>query len=505
MTTTTALDAGNAIGTVDFIKKYGLWTPEQEAAAERMSAQVKEKCLRTVRVAMADPHGKLRGKTILAGLVDSILRNGIDFSTAIWHFDTADTIVYNAFEKNGLVGDEELTGFPDVILVPDPLTFTELPWAQGTGWCLGNAYYNDGRPVPYDARYQLKKQLDILESTYGLRFLAGLEVEFYLTRVVGQSLTLENLGGPGVPPEPPTVAPIAAGYAYQSEDHQDQIEEVLAVLADNIQAVGLPLRTMEDEWGPGQCEFTFSPMVGLQAADAMLLFKTAVKQVGRRLGLHASFMCSPGLPGFFASGWHLHQSLIDANGVNVFTTEPGSTETLSPTARAFLAGLLEHACAASVFTTPTINGYRRRKPYSLAPDRSTWGIDNRAAMLRVQGGPGDPATHVENRVGEPAANPYLYLASQVISGLDGLDRGLELGSPELEPYAATHRPLLPATLMDATDLLSDNAMFRGAFGDRFVDWILGLKKSEIDRFLAAGDWDPDAVSEWEHREYFTQY
>lgn len=499
-------DADAAVGTTDFIRRYGLWTAEQHAAAEAMAERVKAENLRTVRVTTADPHGKLRGKTVLAPLVGSLLRNGIDFSTALYYFDTADGIVYNPFVAGGGLGDHKLNGFPDVVLVPDPLTFTTLPWAPRTGFCLGSVYFNDGTPVPFDGRYQLKRQLDLLEQRHGLGYLVGLEVEFYLTRLVDAPLALDALGGPGEPMAPLQVTPIAPGYAYQSDDHQDQIEGVLATLADNLMGVGLPLRTMEDEWGPGQCEFTFSPLPGLAAADAMLLFRAATKQVARRMGLHATFMCRPGLPSFYASGWHLHQSLVDVDGSNVLATPADSADLLSPTGRAFVAGLLEHAGPASVFTTPTLNGYRRRTPFSLAPDRATWGIDNRAAMLRVQGAPGDSSTHVENRIGEPAANPYLFLSSQLIAGMDGLARGLDPGEPEIEPYAAEHRPLLPKTLMEAVELTRVSPLYREAFGDGFVDWLLGLKDFEINRFRAAeGEWDPENVSAWEQREYFAQY
>jgi glutamine synthetase len=127
-------------------------------------------------------------------------------------------------------------------------------------------------------------------------------------------------------------------------------------------------------------------------------------------------------------------------------------------------------------------------------------------MVRVQGAPGDLSTHVENRVGEPAANPYFYLASQLVAGLDGMARRLDPGDPEIEPYAAEHRPLLPTTLMDAVEVLRKSALYRGALGDNFVDWLLGIKDFEIARFTAAeGAWDTENVSEWEHREYFSQY
>src|SRR4029078_12257922 len=111
------------------------------------------------------------------------------------------------------------------------------------------------------------------------------------------------------------------------------------------------------------------------------------------------------------------------NGENAFmATRDG--DVLSVFARQYLAGLLTHARASAVFTTPTINGYKRYRTYSLAPDRAIWGRDNRGVMIRVLGGPNDPATRLENRIGEPAANPYLYMASQILSGLDGVDRKL---------------------------------------------------------------------------------
>jgi glutamine synthetase len=145
----------------------------------------------------------------------------------------------------------------------------------------------------------------------------------------------------------------------------------------------------------------------------MVLFRSAVKHIARRHGYHATFMCRPKLPNVFASGWHLHQSLVSrAGGENAFMAKDGG-EALSPFGRAYLAGLLQHARASTVFTTPTINGYKRYRAYSLAPDRAIWGRDNRGVMIRVLGGAGDSATRLENRIGEPAANPYLYMASQI--------------------------------------------------------------------------------------------
>ncbi len=234
--------------------------------------------------------------------------------------------------------------------------------------------------------------------------------------------------------QPPDVSLLSHGYQYLTEQRYDQMEPVLEIVRRDIIALGLPLRSIEVEFGPSQCEFTFQPTKGLAPADTMVLFRSAVKQICHRHGYHATFMCRPKLPNVVASGWHLHQSIVSrAGGDNAFMAKDKG-EVLSAFGRHYLAGLLKHARAAAVFTTPTINGYKRYRSYSLAPDRAIWGRDNRGVMIRVLGGADDPATRLENRIGEPAANPYLYMASQILSGLDGVDRKLDPGPSADTPY-----------------------------------------------------------------------
>src|SRR5262249_41470420 len=142
---------------------------------------------------------------------------------------------------------------------------------------------------------------------------------------------------------------------------------------------------------------------------------------------------------------------------------------LSAIGKRFLAGLLAHAPAAAAFATPTINGYKRYRPYSLAPDRIIWGRENRGALLRVIGGPGDGATHVENRIGEPAANPYLYFASQIYSGLDGMATKASLPPSADMPYE-TKADMLPRTLAEAIEALRKDKVLREGMGETFVDY-----------------------------------
>jgi glutamine synthetase len=129
----------------------------------------------------------------------------------------------------------------------------------------------------------------------------------------------------------------------------------------------------------------------------------------------------------------------------------------------------------------------------MAPDHIVWAYDNRAAMVRVIGLGGDPATHLENRVGEPGANPYLYMASQIVSGLDGIQTGADPGPSADAPYSAD-APTLPRSLPEAIGAPRENPRFREAFGDAFIDYFVRLKQFEIDRFLSD-------VTDWEQREY----
>jgi glutamine synthetase len=320
--------------------------------------------------------------------------------------------------------------------------------------------------------------------------MAGLEVEFHLFKLENPKLAPDDATWPGAAPE---VSFLSQGFQLLTEARFDQLDSVLELLRRDIAALGLPLRSMEIELGPSQVEFTFRPEIGLQPADTMVLFRSAVKQIARRNGYHASFMCRPGLANVFSSGWHLHQSLIDRGSkANAFTS--AGADPLSPLGRDYLAGLLAHARAAAAFTTPTINGYKRYRPYALAPDRAVWSRDNRGVMVRVMGQPGDAATRLENRVGEPAANPYLYMASQIYAGLDGIARKLDPGPPADTPYEAAAEPL-PATLGEALDALRGSACFRAGFGDGFVDYYLRIKQAELARFQSE-------VTEWEQKEYF---
>ncbi len=472
------------------VEQHDLWDKAQQEAAAGVDAKIDAGEIDTLRFVFADQHGVLRGKTLVAREARQALRDGVNMTTTLLAKDTSHKTVFPVFSAGGGFDFPGMQGGADFTLMPDPSTFRVLPWAKKSAWVLCDAWMTDGTPSPLGTRQILRRALQSL-AAHDLTFIAGLEVEFHVFRLEDPRLGLHNSGQPG---DPPSVSLLTHGHQYLTELRYDSAEALMELLRENVQALGLPLRSLEIEFGPSQFELTFGPTEGLQAADTMVFLRTAIKEVCRRNGYHATFMCRPRIPNVMSSGWHLHQSLRDTRtGRNAFIPENNS-DSLSAIGLKYLAGLLSHARGSAALASPTINGYRRYRPYSLAPDRATWGRDNRAAMLRVIGGHGQAATRIENRIGEPTANPYLYLASQIYSGLDGIERALVPCSSADAPYESDATPL-PRSLSEALRALREDDWLRESFGSAFVNYYTHIKQAEIARFELE-------VTDWEHREYF---
>ncbi len=488
-----------------FIEKHGLWSDEQRRQVDEIKRRLEADKIRYVRLAWGDTHGYSRAKSLTVPAFVSALQSGYNIGVATTTLDSAGARVFASFTPGGGMGLDEMTGSPNLTVVADPSTFRTLPWAPGVAWILCDEYFNDGRPFHFASRQLLRKALQRLAAR-GSASIVGTEIEWYLLRVADDHLSEDNIGAPGIRGRPIGTWPAEPGYHYHSESNMDLMQPVLDALGDAFETLGLGLRSIENEWGPGQVECTFAPRAAMEAADNVLLFRTATRQICRRLGYFATFMARPALKGYYSSGWHLHQSLIDASsGANLFMPEkPG--EALSPPGLAYLAGLLKYAVPGTVFATPTVNGYRRLRPNSLAPDRATWACDHRGAMIRVLGGVGDAATRLENRTGEPAANPYLYILSQVVAGRAGIEAGLPAPAPDDAPYAA-ERPMLPKSLPEALDALEKEPLFRRELGDTFIDYFVKLKRTEAERYLSSleetgNSPQSDEPSTWEQNEYF---
>src|SRR3984885_6479252 len=321
----------------NFIEKHGLWSDEQRRLAAEIARRVETEKLHFVRLAWGDAHGYSRAKTLTIPAFLSALSDGYNIGVATTTLDSAGARVFSSFTRGGGMGLDEMTGSPNLTVVADPSTFRVLPWAPGTGWILCDEYFNDGRPFHFAPRQLLRKQLKKL-TAHGYTGVIGAEVEWYLLRVAEDHLSDDNIGVPGTRGRPIKTWPAEPGYHYHSESNMDLMQPVFDALGDTFEALGLGLRSIENEWGPGQVECTFAPRAALEAADNVLLFRTATRQICRRLGYFATFMCRPALKGFYSNGWHLHQSLTDASsGRNLFMPET-ARDMLSPLGQAYLAG-----------------------------------------------------------------------------------------------------------------------------------------------------------------------
>ncbi len=465
--------------------------------ADQILRLVHEAGIEQVRIAWCDVHGELRAKSVLPRALEAALKDGIGMVGTQALKDTSDRTAFKVFEPDGLAHLPMLAEFAQASnFTVKPLleSFRQLPWATNTAWLQGQMLGADGQPLAIDSRGILQKAIAQL-AQQGFAMRCGLEIEFHIYKIEStrQQLDPELAAWPGLPPE---VSMIHPGYRLLSERWLDRADEPLQIVRQTCAALGLPLTSLEVEFGPSQVEAVFEVQDALDAADAFALFRSAAMQALQRAGYHTTFMCRPPFPHIMSSGWHLHQSLVDLQtGRNAFTA---TNAALSKTGEHWLAGLLSHASGICALANPTIDAYERFRPNALAPTRANWGIDSRSAMLRVisaESHSASSATRIENRIGSPLANPYLYIASQIHAGLDGISRGLK--SPSADDKNAA---VLPASLSEALSALQADAALNSGFGEQVLAWFAQIKRQEIARWEAA----PDKL-DWMAREYFSRF
>jgi glutamine synthetase len=461
--------------------------------------------LEQVRFVWCDLHGQTRAKALSADAAIAALDKGLYMVGTVALKDTSDRTAFRVFEPEFAAQHPGFAGASNLLLKPVEATFKVLPWAERIGWVQCEAFFSDGSPMPLDTRTHLRRALSRL-SDHGLGLACGLEVEFHVYRLAHGHDALDPAQADWPGPAP-GVHMLHPGYHLLSEASLDQSDEALRIVRRTAQALGLPLSSLEIELGPSQFEAVFDVNDALTAADQMVLFRSATRQALRRAGYHATFMCRPPFPNIMSSGWHLHQSLVDRqSGCNAFMRELEAVDATSGDARErlsdlgahYLAGLLAHAPGMTALCTTTVNGFGRFSAHAMAPQSVVWGRDNRGAMLRVIGGPGDPATRIENRLGEPAANPYLYLASQIYAGLDGMIKRLSPAPASDLPYGQSKQSQPISTRLSAAlEALRDDEVLSAGFGPELIECYGAIKRLEQQRFDAADD-----KQEFTRREYF---
>jgi len=385
----------------------------------------------TVVLGMGDLNGIMRGKRIPASHWESICKNGNAYSIALFAIDmTCDVwdTPYVNFDN----------GYPDFHMFP--LTKpASLPWEPGVAMAFGRAEGMDHKPVPIDPRIVLERQI-ARAASMGYEVQVGTELEFYLL-------------------DPETNMPRDKGIGVYGLDRAAQLEHVLGPIRQEINAFGIPIEQSNPEYAAGQVEVNIRYDEALLAADRVVMFRSLVKQLATAHGYKATFMPKP----FFeesGNGFHTHYS-IWKDGRNVFA-DKGQ---LSDTGRHFVGGVQARMAEAAVCGSATVNGYRRRQPYTFCPINAAWGIDNRTVGIRIIQG-SETATRVEKRDAGADCNPYLLLATDIAAGLDGIEQGLEPSEMTTgNAYEAEDAIPIPTDLGDAIALARGSDWLKDVMGE----------------------------------------
>ena len=265
-----------------------------------------------------------------------------------------------------------------------------------------------------------------------------------------------------------------------------------------LEEMGFEIEASHHEGAPAQHEIDFKYANALKAADNIMTFKLVIKTIAKRHGLFASFMPKP-VYGVCGSGLHVNMSLAK-DGVNIFN-DYNAPNGVSKEAYQFIAGIMEHMKGMTLIANPIVNSYKRLLPGYEAPVYITWSEKNRSPLIRIPSARGTNM-RVELRSPDPAANPYLLLASCLAAGLDGIKRGLEIPKEvEGNVYEMSREELeargveaIPSNLSKACHYFEDDAFMKQVLGEHVHKKYLDAKRKEWDRFK-------EQVTEWELEEY----
>lgn len=452
--------------------------PSTLAERERIARIAQELGIDTVRVGGVDVDGIWRGKRIgMDEFASRGWRDGFHFCNAVFGIDVADEVIA------GLGYTSWDTGFPDVHLIPDLATFAPVAWAEGTASVLGDFVEADGTPTAVSPRQVLREVLARVRA-HGLEPMIGYELEFYLFAETPESARGKDYAG---------LTPLFPGTRTYSLVELARAEGIVGDIVGQLGASGIPVQAAGTEYSAGQFELNLQATDALTAADQVIRFKAGVREIAEAHGMLATFMAKPDAELSGSSG-HVHQSLWDAERNNAFA---GGAEGLSTLGTHYLAGLLATLGDLKAVYCPTVNSYKRTRPWSFVPTTATWGLDNRTVGLRVLGG-SPAAARIEHRLPGADANPYLVIAACLAAGLHGIEQELEPPPPvagnayELTPNQATR---LPETLDEAVDLLDRSKPARTLLGEAFVEHFVTTRRHEVATARAA-------VTDWERRRYF---
>ena len=395
-------------------------------------------------------------------------------------------IIFDGSSIEGFVRIEE----SDMLLKPDLATFRILPFGDDGGHVarvLCDIQTPDGEPFDGCPRTTLKRQLERARAM-GFSMMAGCEAEFFLF----------ERGEGGLPS---TTTHDDASYFDLGP--VDKGEEIRRVIIQQLVRMGFEVEAAHHEVARGQHEIDFRYADALTTADNLATFRFVVRNVAARFGYMASFMPKP-IEGINGSGMHTHQSLFRGPGDNAFF-DPKAEHQLSGIALSYIEGLLQHARGFCAITNPLINSYKRLVPGYEAPINVAWSMRNRSPLVRIPDRRGT-GTRCELRMPDPSANPYLALAVQLASGLDGVERKLEVREPvSRNIFTMSYRDRrkyrideLPRDLHEALEQLEKDDVVKAALGPHLTERFLDAKRKEVEEYNRH-------VSSWEIERYLGSY
>lgn len=436
-------------------KSFGKWLSDRDIA--------EVECL------VPDMNGILRGKVLPAGKFVRAEKVG-----AL----RMPSSVFSVTVTGDYAGDaEEDYTDPDMLIRPDPETLCIAPgFKTPTAFVFADTCLHDGSDWEASPRNLLKKLLALYASR-GWKPVIAPELEFYLTAM-------------NPDPDFPLIPPIGRSGRAETAPQPygleaiSEYEELIETIYEQGELAELPLDTMIHESGTAQLEINFHHGDPLQLADQVLVFKRIVRQATLERQMYATFMAKPmaDQPG---SAMHLHVSMVDKNGGNLFANDDGSN---SDTFRYFVGGLQKFLPEVAPLFAPSVNSFRRMRPNHSAPINLQWGVDNRSCGLRV---PIDDARNrrIENRLPGADANPYLAMSATLIAGWLGIEQKVE-PLEMVTGNAYRHARTLPRTMGDALDRLAECKPAIAIMGERFLNAFINIKQAELDHYN-------HVVSSWE--------
>ncbi|MDO4331609.1 MAG: type I glutamate--ammonia ligase [Eubacteriales bacterium] len=427
---------------------------------------VEEEDVEFIRLQFTDMFGTLKNIAVTANQLERAMENKYVFDGSS---------MYGNLRK----GEE------DMYLYPDLDTFVMLPWRPQQGKVarlLCDVCRADGTPLNVNSRTILKKVLKEAEAK-GYTFFVDPECEFFLFH------TDEN----GIPT---TTTHEQAGYMDISP--LDLGENARRDMVLTLEEMGFEIESSHHEIAPAQHEIDFKYAEAMKTADSIVTFRTAVRSIAKRFGLHATFMPKP-KPGVAGSGMHMNISLFK-DGKNLFS-DPSDEAGISQEARWFMGGIMAHVKAMCAITNPLVNSYKRLMSGFEAPRDIIWTTRVQNTLIRIPSLKGEE-TSIELRFPDPSANPYLTLAVCLAAGMDGIERRLDPGAEAAyrfeertpEEKAAAGVGQLPETLREAVAYMEQDAFMKNVLGGDFVQLYTDAKKAEWNEYMSQ-------VSEWEVDKY----